>query len=95
MSGSSRVDDSPESVFDVVVLTLVFPCTTAGRFQHSSLLGGSRVTSAGLIKADEVTLTSLSPLSGHYRAGTMHFKSFVRSLEEQHCDMSRFAPLFD
>ena len=60
-----------------------------GRFQHSSFLYGGRVTAAGLIKADRGHLTSLSPLSGHYRAGTMHFKAFVRSLEERGCDMSR------
>ncbi|CDR36630.1 RHTO0S02e04720g2_1 [Rhodotorula toruloides] len=58
-----------------------------GSFQHSSFLYGARVTSAGLIKASKGHLTSLSPLSGHYRAGTMHFKSFVRSLEDQHVDM--------
>lgn len=60
-----------------------------GRFQHSSFLYGGRVTAAGLIKADKGQLTSLSPMSGHYRAGTMHFKAFVRSLEERGCDLSR------
>ncbi|BGP37497.1 hypothetical protein JCM10450v2_001402 [Rhodotorula kratochvilovae] len=60
-----------------------------GSFQHSSFLYGARVTSAGLIKASHGHLTSLSPLSGHYRAGTMHFKAFVRSLEEQGVDMFR------
>ncbi|BGO97282.1 hypothetical protein NBRC10513v2_001202 [Rhodotorula toruloides] len=60
-----------------------------GSFQHSSFLYGARVTSAGLIKASKGHLTSLSPLSGHYRAGTMHFESFVRSLEDQHVDMSK------
>ncbi|GAA5937090.1 uncharacterized protein JCM15063_000153 [Sporobolomyces koalae] len=58
-----------------------------GSFQHSSFLYGARVTSAGLIKASDGKLTSLSPLSGHYRAGTMHFKAFVRGLEEQGVDM--------
>ncbi|GAA6043737.1 hypothetical protein JCM8097_000501 [Rhodosporidiobolus ruineniae] len=62
-----------------------------GQFQHSSFLYGARVTSAGLIKASHGHLTSLSPLSGHYRAGTMHFKAFVRSLEEQGVDMSHVA----
>ncbi|GAA6059636.1 hypothetical protein JCM10212_004139 [Sporobolomyces blumeae] len=59
-----------------------------GGFQHSSFLYGARVTSAGLLKASDGKLTSLSPLSGHYRAGTMHFKAFVRGLEEQGVDMS-------
>ncbi|GAA6008215.1 uncharacterized protein JCM10292_004094 [Rhodotorula paludigena] len=60
-----------------------------GSFQHSSFLYGARVTSAGLIKANKGHLTSLSPLSGHYRAGTMHFKAFVRSLQDDGVDMSR------
>ncbi|GAA5951217.1 hypothetical protein JCM3765_002415 [Sporobolomyces pararoseus] len=59
-----------------------------GGFQHSSFLYGARVTSAGLLKASDGKLTSLSPLSGHYRAGTMHFKAFVRGLEDQGVDMS-------
>ncbi|GAA5913399.1 uncharacterized protein JCM6883_003065 [Sporobolomyces salmoneus] len=58
-----------------------------GGFQHSSFLFGARVTSAGLLKASDGKLTSLSPLSGHYRAGTMHFKAFVRGLEDQGVDM--------
>ncbi|BGP18920.1 hypothetical protein JCM10213_005494 [Rhodosporidiobolus nylandii] len=62
-----------------------------GQFQHSSFLYGARVTSAGLIKASKGKLTSLSPLSGHYRAGTQHFKAFVRGLEEQGVDMSHVA----
>lgn len=60
-----------------------------GGFQHSSFLSGARVTAAGLIKVNQGKLSSLSPLSGHYRAGTMHFKAFVRKLEEQHVDMSK------
>ncbi|GAA5979615.1 hypothetical protein JCM10908_002983 [Rhodotorula pacifica] len=60
-----------------------------GAFQHSSFLYGARVTSAGLIKASKGHLTSLSPLSGHYRAGTMHFKAFARSLEEQGVDLKK------
>ncbi|GAA5898800.1 hypothetical protein JCM6882_004002 [Rhodosporidiobolus microsporus] len=62
-----------------------------GQFQHSSLLYGARVTSAGLIKASKGHLTSLSPLSGHYRAGTQHFKAFIRSLKEQGIDMNHVA----
>ncbi|GAA6015705.1 hypothetical protein JCM8202_001087 [Rhodotorula sphaerocarpa] len=60
-----------------------------GSFQHSSFLYGARVTSAGLLKAQKGHLTSLSPLSGHYRAGTMHFKAFVRSLVAEGVDMSK------
>lgn len=39
------------------------------------------------LQASDGKLTSLSPLSGHYRAGTMHFKAFVRGLEDQGVDM--------
>lgn len=61
---------------------------TTGRFQHSSFLGGGRVTSAGLLKVRDGQLVSLSPLSGHYRAGTPQFKGFVQRLQEQGVDMS-------
>ena len=55
---------------------------TTGTFQHSSFLYGGRVLSAGLLKAKDGYLTSLSPLSGHYRAGTAHFRFFVASLQD-------------
>ncbi|KAK4052064.1 hypothetical protein OIV83_002358 [Microbotryomycetes sp. JL201] len=58
-----------------------------GAFQHSSFLSGARVLSAGLIKVDDGKLTSLSPLSGHYRAGSLHFKAFVRALEDRGVNM--------
>ncbi|MBW0510174.1 hypothetical protein O181_049889 [Austropuccinia psidii MF-1] len=61
-----------------------------GKFQHSSFLGGSHVLAAGLIKVNQGQLTSLSPLSGHYRAGSNQFKTFVHILEHQlGCDVSR------
>ncbi|WAQ80869.1 hypothetical protein PtA15_1A207 [Puccinia triticina] len=61
-----------------------------GKFQHSSFLAGSHVIAAGLLKVDQGQLTSLSPLSGHYRAGSDQFKTFVKILEhEWGCDMSR------
>lgn len=61
-----------------------------GRFQHSSFLAGSHVIAAGLLRVDHGQLTSLSPLSGHYRAGSDQFKAFVKILEhEWGCDMSR------
>lgn len=58
-----------------------------GKFQHSSFLSGGRVLSAGLLKAKEGTLTSLSPLSGHYRAGTAHFRHFVQLLQQENVDL--------
>lgn len=38
-----------------------------GTFQHSSLLSGGVVTSAGLISVKQGVVHTLSPLSGHYR----------------------------
>lgn len=60
-----------------------------GYFQHSSFLYGGRVLSAGLLKVDNGTLTSLSPLSGHYRAGTAHFRYFVKKLQDSGVDLER------
>ncbi|SGY66108.1 BQ5605_C004g02625 [Microbotryum silenes-dioicae] len=81
---------SPRAVADQMLRKTVSKNTlkVTGKLQHSSILYGARVMSAGLIKVDNGSLTSLSPLSGHYRAGTMHFKAFVRSLEERNVDMS-------
>lgn len=61
---------------------------STGGFQHSSFLYGSTVASAGLLKAKRGQLTSLSPLSGHYRAGTKHFKAFCQTLRDKGVDMS-------
>lgn len=60
-----------------------------GYFQHSSFLYGGRVLSAGLLKVQDGTLTSLNPLSGHYRAGTAHFRYFVKSLQDSGVDLER------
>ncbi|KAJ4420504.1 hypothetical protein N0V85_000581 [Neurospora sp. IMI 360204] len=61
----------------------------SGAFQHSSFLQGSRIFAAGSIKIKDGRLTSLSPLSGHYRPPTSSFRAFMRSLqEEQGVDMS-------
>lgn len=61
---------------------------TSGAFQHSSFLHGSRISAAGLIKIKNGRLTSLSPLSGHYRPPASNFRAFVHSLEEEGVDMS-------
>lgn len=61
----------------------------SGAFQHSSFMHGSRISSAGVIKVKHGQLRSLAPLSGHYRPPADNFKSFVHSLEEEGCDMSR------
>ena len=95
---------SPRAVMDVVLRktinanTWIYVCTTkgdlyvgiksTGGFQHSSFMHGATVESAGLLKAKNGQLTSLSPLSGHYRAGTVHFKQFTKTLEEKGVDMS-------
>lgn len=60
---------------------------TTGKFQHSSFLYGGRVLSAGLLKVRDGTLTSLSPLSGHYRAGTAHFRHFIYLLQQEGVDL--------
>jgi hypothetical protein len=61
----------------------------SGHFQHSSFLRGGRVLSAGLLKAKDGVLTSLSPLSGHYRAGTAHFRYFVSDLQTSGVNLDR------
>lgn len=59
----------------------------SGAFQHSSFLHGSRIAAAGLIKIKDGKLDKLSPLSGHYRPNTSHFRAFVHSLKEAGADM--------
>jgi hypothetical protein len=61
----------------------------SGSFQHSSFLQGSRISAAGLIKIKNGRLTSLSPLSGHYRPPASSFRAFVHGLRDQGVDMHR------
>ncbi|OHE92020.1 IQ calmodulin-binding domain-containing protein [Colletotrichum orchidophilum] len=61
---------------------------SSGAFQHSSFLQGSRISSAGLIKIKEGRLSSLSPLSGHYRPPASNFRAFVKNLKEADVDTS-------
>ncbi|KAG8413098.1 hypothetical protein J3459_015821 [Metarhizium acridum] len=60
----------------------------SGTFQHSSFLQGSRISAAGLIKVKNGRLSSLSPLSGHYRPPASSFRAFVKNLKEEGVDMS-------
>ncbi|KAK8928157.1 IQ domain-containing protein IQM3 [Metarhizium anisopliae] len=60
----------------------------SGAFQHSSFLQGSRISAAGLIKIKKGRLSSLSPLSGHYRPPASSFRAFVKNLKEEGVDMS-------
>lgn len=60
----------------------------SGAFQHSSFLHGARISAAGLIKVKNGRLSSLSPLSGHYRPPASNFRAFVHSLEDEGVDMS-------
>ncbi|KAF7320075.1 hypothetical protein MKEN_00791800 [Mycena kentingensis (nom. inval.)] len=60
-----------------------------GRVQHSSLLGGGVVTSAGLITVKFGVIHTLSPLSGHYRTSVEHFHTFVDVLRSRGVDMSK------
>jgi hypothetical protein len=61
----------------------------SGAFQHSSFLQGTRISAAGLIKIRGGRLTSLSPLSGHYRPPASNFRAFVHSLRDEGVDMRR------
>lgn len=60
----------------------------SGAFQHSSFLQGARISAAGLIKVKDGRLSSLSPLSGHYRPPAANFRAFVHSLEDEGVDMT-------
>ncbi|KAK2600039.1 hypothetical protein QQS21_005203 [Conoideocrella luteorostrata] len=60
----------------------------SGAFQHSSFLQGSRISAAGLIKIKNGRLSSLSPLSGHYRPPASNFRAFVNNLKQGGVDMS-------
>ena len=60
---------------------------SSGAFQHSSFLQGSRISAAGLIKIKNGRLSSLSPLSGHYRPPATNFRAFVHSLRDEGVDM--------
>lgn len=59
----------------------------AGAFQHSSFLQGARISAGGLISIKDGKLSSLSPLSGHYRPPTSNFRAFVRSLKDEGVDV--------
>lgn len=59
----------------------------SGAFQHSSFVQGSRISAAGLIKIKNGLLSSLSPLSGHYRPPAANFRAFVNSLKASEVDM--------
>ncbi|KAF7554108.1 hypothetical protein G7046_g6914 [Stylonectria norvegica] len=61
----------------------------SGAFQHSSFLQGSRISAAGLIKVKNGRLSSLSPLSGHYRPPASNFRAFVKSIKTSGVDTSR------
>lgn len=60
-----------------------------GRFQHSSLLAGSLVTVAGVLKVKDGVIVSIYPWSGHYRSSSQHFEEFIRRLQERSLDTSQ------
>ncbi|SJX61784.1 uncharacterized protein SRS1_12768 [Sporisorium reilianum f. sp. reilianum] len=60
-----------------------------GRFQHSSLLAGSLVTVAGVLKIKDGVIVSIYPWSGHYRSSSQHFEEFVRRLQQRGLDTSQ------
>ncbi|KAG8754118.1 hypothetical protein FRC14_005371 [Serendipita sp. 396] len=59
-----------------------------GYFQHSSPTAGGLVTSAGLIKVENGLVTSLSPLSGHYRTSVEHYRQFLDAMQKKGLDLS-------
>lgn len=61
----------------------------SGAFQHSSFLQGSRISAAGLIKIKSGRISSLSPLSGHYRPPASNFRAFVKSMRAAGVDMHK------
>lgn len=60
-----------------------------GRFQHSSLLAGSLVTVAGVLKVKDGIIVSIYPWSGHYRSSSQHFEEFIRRLQERGLDTTQ------
>ncbi|KAJ9478205.1 IQ calmodulin-binding motif protein [Pseudozyma hubeiensis] len=60
-----------------------------GRFQHSSLLAGSLVTVAGVLKVKDGVIVSIYPWSGHYRSSSHHFEEFIRRLQQRGLDTSQ------
>jgi len=60
-----------------------------GTFQHSSLLAGGLVSSAGLITVKRGVIHTLSPLSGHYRTSIANFHQFTKILAERGVDMHK------
>ncbi|KAG8906401.1 hypothetical protein FRB99_006996 [Tulasnella sp. 403] len=59
-----------------------------GTFQHSSFFGGS-VSSAGLLTVKDGLVTSLSPLSGHYRTSIPYFEAFIKGLNDRGLDLHK------
>ncbi|KIO34736.1 hypothetical protein M407DRAFT_89599 [Tulasnella calospora MUT 4182] len=59
-----------------------------GTFQHSSFFGGS-VSSAGLLTVKEGLVTSLSPLSGHYRTDIPYYEAFIKAMHEHGLDLHK------
>merc|ERR1712072_991929 len=60
-----------------------------GRFQHSSLLSGGPITSAGILQVTNGMVTKFSPMSGHYRTTSGSFDHFIKELKARGADLSR------
>ncbi|WRT65622.1 uncharacterized protein IL334_002567 [Kwoniella shivajii] len=69
-------------------LNLFVGIKQSGTFQHSSLLAGGKVTSAGIIVVKHGLIKSLNPLSGHYRSSIEHYRAFIGQLEGRGVDLS-------
>ncbi|XP_058207725.1 IQ domain-containing protein IQM3-like [Rhododendron vialii] len=62
-----------------------------GIFHHSSFLAGGATLTAGRLAADDGTLKSISPYSGHYRPTDDSLDSFLSFLKQNGVDLDRVA----
>ncbi|KAF7147981.1 hypothetical protein RHSIM_Rhsim03G0078200 [Rhododendron simsii] len=64
-----------------------------GIFHHSSFLAGGATLAAGRLAAEDGTLKSISPYSGHYRPTDDSLDSFLSFLKQNGVDLDRVAIL--
>ncbi|KAE9465563.1 hypothetical protein C3L33_02536, partial [Rhododendron williamsianum] len=62
-----------------------------GIFHHSSFLAGGATLAAGRLAAEDGTLKSISPYSGHYRPTDDSLDSFLSFLKQNGVDLDRVA----
>ncbi|KAF9111805.1 hypothetical protein BGX27_004409 [Mortierella sp. AM989] len=62
--------------------TLYVAQKVKGKFHHSSFLGGGSVCAAGGIVINNGKLLKITPNSGHYRPGQLHFDKLLKNLKD-------------